>query len=107
MDASVTAAIARRAAELTWRDLPDDLVERTEQCLLDWFACAIAGAHEPLADILVRDALEDGRRGPAALVGRRETVIPSAAALCNGAAGHALDYDDVNFAMMGHITVAI
>ena len=34
----VTAEIARRATALAWRDLPDDLVERTRQCLLDWFA---------------------------------------------------------------------
>src|SRR5258705_5450776 len=33
----VTAEIARRAAVLAWNDLPDDLVERTKQCLLDWF----------------------------------------------------------------------
>ena len=30
-----------------------------------------------------------------------------AAALVNGAAGHALDYDDVNLAMPGHPSVAI
>src|SRR5437899_5429466 len=34
----VTAELARRAAALAWRDLPDDLVERTKQCLIDWFA---------------------------------------------------------------------
>ncbi len=33
----VTAELARRAAALAWRDLPEDLVERTKQCLLDGF----------------------------------------------------------------------
>jgi 2-methylcitrate dehydratase PrpD len=33
--------------------------------------------------------------------------VPSTAALINGAASHALDYDDVNFAMGGHPTVTI
>ena len=103
----VTAEIARRAAALAWRDLPDDLVERTKQCLLDWFAVTVAGAQEELTDILIREALEDGAKGAATLVGRKERVLPSTAALVNGAASHALDYDDVNFAMGGHPTVTV
>ena len=86
---------------------PTTCVERTKQCLLDWFAVTVAGAQEELTDILVREALEDGAKGPATLVGRSETVLPSAAALINGAASHALDYDDVNFAMGGHPTVTV
>jgi len=103
----VTAEIARRAAALAWSDLPDDLVERTKQCLIDWFAVTVAGAQEELTEILVQEALEDGARGPASLVGRSETVLPSSAALINGAASHALDYDDVNFSMGGHPTVTV
>ena len=103
----VTAEIARRAAALAWHDFPDDLVERTRQCLLDWFAVTVAGAQDELTDILVREAVEDGATGPATLIGRSERVLPSAAALINGAASHALDYDDVNFAMGGHPTVTV
>src|SRR5262245_22905173 len=90
----VTAELARRAAALAWRDLPDDLVERTKQCLIDWFAVTIPGAQEELTDILVSEAIDDGARGPATLVGRREKLLPSTATLINGAASHALDYDD-------------
>ena len=103
----VTAELARRAAALAWRDLPDDLIERTKQCLLDWFAVTVAGAQEELTDILVREAMEDGATGPATVVGRSEKVLPSTAALINGSASHALDYDDVNFAMGGHPTVTV
>src|SRR4029450_8908340 len=103
----VTAEIARRAAVLAWNDLPDDLVERTKQCLLDWFAVTVPGAQEELTDILVREALEDGAKGQASLVGRNEKVLPSTATLINGAASHALDYDDVNFSMGGHPTVTV
>src|SRR5882757_10497598 len=103
----VTAEIARRATALAWSDLPDDLVERTKQCLLDWFAVTVAGAQEELTDILIREAIEDGAKGKASLVGRSETTLPSTAALINGAASHALDYDDVNFAMHGHPTVTV
>lgn len=104
---AVTSEIARRAAVLAWTDLPDDLIERTRQCLLDWFAVTVAGAQEDLTEILVREALEDGAKGPATVVGRSERVLPSAATLINGAASHALDYDDVNFSMGGHPTVTV
>ena len=104
---AVTAEIAKRATALAWRDFPDDLLERTKQCLLDWFAVTVAGAQEELTDILVREAVEDGAKGRATLVGRSETTLPSTAALINGAASHALDYDDVNFAMHGHPTVTV
>lgn len=60
----VTAEIAKKAAHLAWTDLPDDLVERTKQCLLDWFAVTVAGAQEELTDILIREAMEDGAKGP-------------------------------------------
>jgi 2-methylcitrate dehydratase PrpD len=103
----VTAELAKRASALAWRDLPEDLIERTKQCLLDWFAVTVPGAQEELTEILVREAVEDGARGPASLVGRKEKVLPSSAALINGAASHALDYDDVNFAMHGHPTVTV
>ncbi len=65
------------------------------------------GAQEELTDILVREALDDGAVGQSSLVGRREKVLPSTAALINGSASHALDYDDVNFAMGGHPTVTV
>ena len=42
----VTAEIARRAAVMAWSDLPEDLVERTKQCLLDWSATTVAGGQE-------------------------------------------------------------
>ncbi len=104
---AVTAELAKKAAHLAWRDLPDDLIERTKQCLLDWFAVTVPGAQEELTDILIREAIDDGAKGPASLVGRSETTLPSAAALINGAASHALDYDEVNFSMGGHPTVTV
>ena len=104
---AVTAEIAKTAAHSRLERFPRRPVERTKQCLLDWFAVTVAGAQDELTDILVREAIEDGAKGPASLVGRSEKTLPSAAALINGAASHALDYDDVNFAMGGHPTVTV
>lgn len=76
-------------------------------CLMDWIGVTIAGAGDPLVAILLDEALADGGDGDIPLVGLSQTLRPSDAILVNGAAGHALDFDDVNRAMHGHPTVAV
>ncbi|TCP40921.1 MmgE/PrpD family protein [Rhodovulum marinum] len=75
--------------------------------VLDWAACAMAGAQEPVARITRDMVLEEGGAPQAGLVGSVTRVPARAAALANGAASHALDYDDTHFAHIGHPSVAI
>lgn len=74
-------------------------------CLLDWLGVTIAGAHEPVTEVLV--AACDTLGGGHPLFGRTETASLQDAVLINGAAGHALDYDDGMPGMNGHPSVAI
>lgn len=76
-------------------------------CLLDWLGVTVAGTRDPLVEILLADALDDGGGGDIPIVGRTDRLRPSDAILINGAAGHALDFDDVNRTMHGHPTVAV
>ena len=78
-----------------------------KHALLDWLGVALAGSGEPLVDILIDDAAEEGDRGGSRLIGRRERVSPAHAALINGASSHALDFDDVNSRMGGHPSVTV
>lgn len=78
-----------------------------KHAILDWFGVTLAGATDPLVGILAADALDAGEAGEARLVGRAEKVTPSFAAMINGAASHALDYDDVNKRLHGHPTVPV
>ncbi|MDH3667972.1 MAG: MmgE/PrpD family protein [Paracoccaceae bacterium] len=71
--------------------------------LLDWLGVTIAGMDEPLVSILRE---EMGRPGSCTLIGGG-SVDPHTAALINGAAGHALDYDDVVSALNGHPTAPV
>jgi 2-methylcitrate dehydratase PrpD len=106
-DAPVTAELAERASSIRYEDLPDDIRTLARQCLLDWLAVTLAGSREELSQILADQALEDGGRPAASLIGREAKIPALQAALVNGAASHALDYDDVNMAMSGHPTVPI
>ena len=38
--------------DITYDELPDDVVKVANQCILDWFGCAVAGSSEPLSEIL-------------------------------------------------------
>jgi 2-methylcitrate dehydratase PrpD len=106
-DAPITAELARMACAIRYDALPDDVLEIARQCLLDFMAVTIAGSREELSRILADDALEEAEAPRATLVGRGVRVSTMQAALVNGAASHALDYDDVNMAMTGHPTVTV
>jgi 2-methylcitrate dehydratase PrpD len=102
-----TAALAQRIHATNWSTLPPTARTVAKQCILDFIGVTLAGAREPLADILNADAADLGGHPQAALIGRGTRASVEQAALINGAAGHAHDYDDVHMAMNGHPTVPV
>lgn len=72
--------------------------------LLDWLGVTLAGSCEPLSQIM-QEELASG--GPCTLIGAGAQAGSHHAALINGAAGHALDYDDVSREMYGHPTAPV
>lgn len=103
----LTRKLAEQARALRLEDIPDDIRAWARQCVLDYIACALAGAKDELTEILLAEMREAGGKGTATVMGHGVKLPPTAAAIVNGAASHALDYDDVNLAMPGHPTVAI
>ena len=102
-----TAALADWIVNGASSPLPSRTTTWAKHALLDWLGVAIGGACEPVVQILVDDTLEDGGQGTSRLIGRTECVTSASAALINGAASHALDFDDVNERMYGHPSVAV
>ena len=101
--------VNREAAEwvsgLKPEDIPQDAYIRARHAILDWLGCTIAGMKEPLSEILCEE-LEAGS-GECTVVGGGAKARLLDAALINGAASHALDYDDVNRDLHGHPTVCV
>ncbi|WP_225616953.1 MmgE/PrpD family protein [Variovorax sp. 38R] len=77
-----------------------------KHAMFDWLAVSIAGSSEPLVQILA-DAYQGSADQPCLLLASGRRGAPHDAALINGAAGHALDYDDVASRMFGHPTVPV
>ncbi len=102
-----TGRVIETVRSIVEAELPLDVSEIARQCMLDWFAVALSGCREPLVDILFAQVVDEGGAASASVVGRGARVSPRQAALVNGAMGHALDYDDVNLAALGHVTAAV
>jgi 2-methylcitrate dehydratase PrpD len=103
----VTAALAEFAMNIRFADLPADVVEVSKHCFLDWIGVTLAGRDEPLVRMLIDQAQSEGGLPQATVVGEATKVTASQAALINGSASHALDYDDVQERLHGHPTAPI
>lgn len=103
----VTRRIAEVVSQLRYDDLPAQVVEVAKHCLLDWLAVTIAGSREPLTAILRAEAAAECSDPACTLIGGGGKASPYWAALVNGSASHALDYDDVLAAMGGHPSVPV
>lgn len=106
-DVGFTVELARAALLVDHESLPETVRRIAQDCLLDWLGCTIAGVSEPASQIVSQMAMDEGGAPQATLIGHAKRVSPAQAALANGTASHALDYDDVNLALPGHVSVAI
>lgn len=106
-DIQTTRPLANFAAGLNHNATPPEAREVARQCLLDMLGVTLAGAHEPLAEMLTAEVEDAGGAAQATVIGHGFKTSASQAALVNGSAAHALDYDDVLKAMSGHPTVPV
>jgi len=106
-DTNVTRRLAEHAAGFTLDKAPEAAVKVAKQCILDWLGVTLAGAKEPLTLKLLDYVRAEGCGDHATLIGLGGRGSASQAALVNGSAGHALDYDDVLRAFRGHPTAPV
>ena len=105
--AGLTRGLAAASCALAYDALPESVREIARQCVLDTIGVAIAGAHDPLVRMLIDEMTEAGGAEQASVIAHPLRLPALSASLVNGAAGHALDFDDVNVAMPGHPSVAV
>lgn len=104
---AVTAALAEKSTRIDYDHVPNEVRAVVRQCLLDWFAVTLAGAREELSRMIAAEAAGEGGAAAATLVGHDAKAPTLLAALVNGTTSHALDYDDVHLAYVGHPTAVI
>ncbi|MBU2531966.1 MAG: MmgE/PrpD family protein [Alphaproteobacteria bacterium] len=108
--ANESIPLTRQAAEWVARVRSEDITPRArtwaKHALLDWVAVTLAAKDEPLVAMLVEELAVD-QPGRCTVVGQGYSTNLLNAALINGAASHALDYDDVARAVHGHPSVPV
>lgn len=103
----VTRALAEQACALRFDTIPSTARQLIAQCVLDYLGVTLAGVNEPAVQLLRQELEEEGGSPQASIIGTSSQMSLTQAALLNGMASHAIDYDDVNFALMGHPSVPV
>jgi 2-methylcitrate dehydratase PrpD len=99
---TLATQIAERIHALRYEDISPEAHVWTASAFVDTVGCTLAGVQEEGPQILLRVPGIAAAHGPALIHGtdRRTSVLD--AALVNGVASHALDYDDVVGSLGGH-----
>jgi 2-methylcitrate dehydratase PrpD len=91
----LTEAAGAFAAGVRYEDLTPEAVRIAKRCILDGLAVQIGGSEQSAIAVLDRYVRSIGGAGQSRVVGNAGLRVPAhLAALWNGLAGHAMDWDD-------------
>jgi len=98
-----SAELAAFAAGLRFEAIPDAVVSKAEDLLVDWFGSAVAGHNARPVMSIVRFAQAMGTEGgPSEVIVTRARTSPYLAAMANAAASHVAEQDDVHNGSVFH-----
>jgi 2-methylcitrate dehydratase PrpD len=95
-------ALADRICNVTFDALPGEAVAMGKLAILDTIGVTLAGATEETTAVVARALRKSAADGPALVFGGSERIDVLSAALINGVAAHALDFDDCSNTLGGH-----
>ena len=99
--------LANFAANLKIADIPNDVIARAEDLLVDWFGSAIAGKGSRPVEIIAQFAqnmsgYDSAHTGPSEVLISSASSSPFLAAMANAAASHVAEQDDVHNGSVFH-----
>ncbi|MBV9018963.1 MAG: MmgE/PrpD family protein, partial [Alphaproteobacteria bacterium] len=99
---TIIEGIAERLGAIRDDELPAEAVRWAKAAILDTVGVTLAGAREPCAQIAAGVLGLGEAGGDCVIFGTDRRAAPLDAALVNGTAAHALDFDDVSNSLGGH-----
>jgi 2-methylcitrate dehydratase PrpD len=90
-----TQRLARFAVDLSYRQIPGEVIQRAKACILDTLAVALYGSTKPWSQSVIRFVKELGLSGRSTLLGEDSPAPAHLAALANGTMAHAFELDNV------------
>ena len=103
---SIAREFAKRIVAMRVDDMPAEALAWSKVGLLDTVGVTLAGARED-ATRIVEEVLASPSDGASLVFGGNRRVGPLDAALINGTAAHALDYDNATNTMFGHASATM
>jgi len=100
---NTASILARFVNEISFEDIPKELVNEAKRLLMDSLGCAMAGTGTQKGKIVLQFSISHGSSTEATIIGAREKAPVSVASFANGELFNAMDYD-VLCAPSGHIT---
>ena len=108
MQATPERRLATFVADTGYDDLPEEVPETVTRAVVDTVGVTLAGAVEGAGATAARSAgLDPDSADGATMLGIAGGDDPAATALRVGTAAHALDYDDLSWALDGHPSVTL
>ncbi len=92
---TITADMARFAAELQFEDLSQEAVYEAKRFLLDSIGCALGGYQQHDVKIALGVMEEIAASGPCTVIGTGQQVDPVSASLLNALMIRCMDYNDI------------
>ncbi len=90
----LTQDVAHFVARTRYRDIPKEVVQLARGFILDGLGVALAGSTDECSRIVQAQIRQMYGKGESSIVGTALAAPAAKAALANGVAGHAMDYDD-------------
>ena len=105
----MTSRLANFAADLSYDDLPTEVIERTKLLIFDITGIMVRARHDAESTASMISAVErlGLASGDCSVMGDTQAYAPTAAALVNGTLAHSLDFDDTHAAGSLHSSAPI
>ena len=107
MNQPLLKGIALWCCDLQLEHIPKQVKDVATTAITDYLAVTIAGSQAPVAQNIQQFAASRAQNGSCQILGTDQTSSMAYASYANGVASHALDFDDVSWATIGHPTVTV
>lgn len=100
---SIISSASNFVAHAPGRVYPEDVAQLARMCLADWYGVSLGARGEPAGEAVCRLVAGWRSHGRAPLL-FGGAAAPAPAALANGTFAHCLDFDDLHFPSLSHLS---